>query len=225
MYKLFGTLIFSFIFSILVQAQVTNLPEAEVLHSYKCKRSCSFSESKLQKKLVDKKIKMLDTLSNANCFLVEVKHKQGSYAILKKKKNCYQLVYLNFQASDARPYFVNDSIDFNRDKKNEVVLYYTTTLTALPEYSSFNGTKTGLQIININKRRALLNCELTLCGLGVKTSTGTQVGACLYQYSISFMPMRVVVTGYTDKSTFLPLLPPHIVNYNLKRSHFVRQAN
>ena len=223
MFKLFSVVVLVFATSLKLLSQDFSYPNDKQLQHFKLKQSCSFSAGRLQKRLQLNEIKMLDTLSSATCFLVETAHKSGKYAILKKRKNRFKLVYLNFKDLEAKPYFINDSIDFNRDKKSEVIIYYSATVKELAGFSQYNGTKTGILIADIIKHRALVSCNMSLCGMGVNSKDGKQVGACIYQFAMSFMPMRLVITSFTDTASGEPLVPPKIASYVLKHNLFERE--
>lgn len=207
-----------------IYAQVELFPRGQELKAGKLRRSLSFSQNKLNAKKTSKELQIMDTLLNGNCFLVQIKHKAGSYALLRKKRTRYELLYLAFNTQHAVPYFVNDSLDINRDKKNEIIIYWSATLNSYSGYKTYEGTKTGLQIVNPAKRKLLLTCDLTSCGAGVKEAGTNPEGLCHYQFGISFMPMAIVVTTYIFEQMSGNLSNPKVSQYNLSKNTFKLQA-
>jgi hypothetical protein len=206
-------------------AQVDLFPMGQELKAGKLRRSFSFSQKKLKAKQTSKELQIIDTLLNGNCFLTQIKHKAGNYALLRKKGNRFELLYLAFNPQRAVPYFVNDSVDMNRDKKNEIIIYWSATLNSYSGYKTYEGTKTGLQIVNPEKRQLMLTCDLTSCGAGVKEGGKNPEGLCHYQFGISFMPMAIVVTAYKFEQLSASSGNPKVSQYNLKKNKFTLQAD
>lgn len=202
------------------QAQAEVFPIGDELKAGKIQRSFTFSRKTLDSKRSSKELQIIDTLLQGNCFLAKIKHKSGDYALLRKRGKRFELQYLVFSSFSAKPYFVNDSIDMNRDKRNEVIIYWSATLNAYQGYKTYEGTKTGLLIVDPLKRNLIVSCDLTSCGAGVKEGSSTPEGLCHYQYGLSFMPMSVVVTTYKKMGSAAET-KPGIKQYNLKKKKFL----
>ena len=203
-----------------IYAQVEVFPIGQELKAGKLRRSLSFSQKKLNAKKTSKELQIIDTLLNGNCFLAQINHKAGNYALLRKKGNRFKLLYLAFNGQNAVPYFVNDSLDLNRDKKNEIIIYWSANLNSYSGYTTYEGTKTGLQIVNPAKHKLILSCDLTSCGAGVKVGGKNPEGLCHYQFGLSFMPMAVVVTTF-KKIDSASETSPTVNQYNLKKNKFL----
>lgn len=207
------------------RAQTEAFPVGEELSKSKLHRSFLFSSKKLDSKLASKELQIIDTLLKGNCFIVKSKHKNGNYALLCKRGHRFELQYLKFSTLSAVPYFVNDSLDMNRDKKNEIIIYWSATVNTYPAFTTYEGTKTGLQIIDISKRKAIAICDLNSCGAGLREGYKVSEGICHYQFGLSFMPMAIVVTAYKVDQLSINSANPQIRQYNLKKNKFQLQSS
>lgn len=212
--------LFFLFFLLQSQAQLEEFPRGESLKSSKLHRSLAFSSKKLAAKLSSKELQIVDTLLNGECFIAKTKHKNGDYALLRKRGKKFEVQYLAFGTQNASPYFVNDSLDMNRDKRNEIIIYWSAVLNSYSGYSTYEGTKTGLLILSPIKRRVFLSCDLSSCGAGVPAGNTSPEGLCHYQYALSFMPMSVVVTTFRNSGE-TALAKPNIKQYNFQKNRFL----